>query len=81
MIEADGDDRNGGIFSLAVDFSLLVCPPRDRKPKLLKKFGNWNESTENLARYAIHTASKNGEIFFTASSDVSLSIIYENCIS
>jgi len=70
MLEADGEDQNGGIFSLPVDFTLLNCPPKDKKPVLLKKFGTWNESTENWSKYPVHTAGKGG-IFLTASSEVS----------
>ena len=32
MIEANGDDKNGGIFSLDVGFTLLNYPPKDKKP-------------------------------------------------
>ena len=75
MIEADGADSHGGIFSLSTDFSLLTCPPNGIKPKLVKKFGEWNESIENIANYPIHHAAKNNKIFITASSDVSSTII------
>ena len=71
MVEADGTDKNGGIFSLPVDFTLLNFAPKDKKPVLRKKFGNWNENTENLAKNPITAGSKNG-IFLSASrSDVS----------
>ena len=52
MIEANGDNKNGGIFSYSTEPSLLTCPPKVFKPKLLKKFGDWNEETESLAKYA-----------------------------
>ena len=71
MIEASGDDQNGGIFSLESDLTLLNSPPKDKKPALLKKFGSWNEGVENLAKFPIHAVSKNG-VFITASSDVSI---------
>ena len=71
MLEADEDDRNGGIFSLPIDFTLLSCPPKGKKPLLLKKFGTWNESVENWSKYPIHHVAKKGGIFLTASSDVS----------
>lgn len=70
MLEASGENQNGGIFSLPVDFSLHTCPPKGKVPALLKKFGKWDEDTENFLKYPIHYASKNG-IFLTASSDVS----------
>lgn len=69
MIEANGDDKNGGIFSLDAGFTLLNCPPKDKKPTLLKKFGNWDENVENLMKYPVHSVSKNG-VFITSSSDV-----------
>ena len=75
MIEASGDDQNGGIFSLESDFTLLNCPPKDKKPALLKKFGSWDEGVENLAKFPIHAVSKNG-VFITASSDVSIEILF-----
>ena len=74
MIEADGNDKNGGIFSVDADFTLLNCPPKDKKPTVLKKFGSWEESVENLAKYPVHAVSKNG-VFITASSDVSYLIL------
>jgi len=74
MIEADGEDNHGGIFSLTTGFSLLTCPPHGTKPKLVKKFGEWNESVENIANYPIHYAAKNNKIFITASSDVRCNI-------
>jgi len=55
---------------LPVDFTLLSCPMKGRKPTLLKKFGSWDESAENWLKYPIHSAAKGG-IFLTASSDVS----------
>ena len=66
MIEADGADKNGGIFSLPVTFSLKTCPPSGIKPTVLKKFGGWNEESENIAKYPIYSTSKNG-IYLTAS--------------
>ena len=45
MIEANGDNKNGIIFSYSTEPSLLACPPKVFKPKLLKKFGDWNEET------------------------------------
>lgn len=71
MIEADGPDKNGGIFLLPADFSLLVCPPREKKPKIVQKFGDWDEKKENIANFPIHSAAKNNEIFLTASTEVS----------
>ena len=52
MIETNGDNKSGGIFSYSTEPSLLTCPPKVFKPKLLKKFGDWNEETESLAKYA-----------------------------
>ena len=72
MVEADGTDTNGGIFSLPVDFTLLNCAPKDKEPILIKKFGTWNENTENFLKNPITAGSKN-DIFLSASrSDVSL---------
>ena len=71
MVEADGEDQNGGIFSFTVVPSLLTCPPEDFKPTLLKKFGDWNEETELLAKYAPCISSNNG-VFLKAGSVVSL---------
>ena len=70
MIEANGNDKNGGIFSVAVDFTLLTSPPQDKIPTLLKKFGNWNTTQENWLKYPIYSAAK-GDILLTASSNVS----------
>uniref|UniRef100_A0A7M6DPA1 Uncharacterized protein n=1 Tax=Clytia hemisphaerica TaxID=252671 RepID=A0A7M6DPA1_9CNID len=66
MVEADGTDTNGGIFSLPADFTLLNCAPKDKKPILRKKFGNWDEGVENFAKNPITAGSKNG-IFLSAS--------------
>ena len=71
MIEADGTDTNGGIFSLPVDFTLLNCAPKDKKPVLREKFGNWDENTENLAKNPITAGSKNGVFLSATHSDVS----------
>ena len=76
MIETENDKHYGGIFSLPVDFSLLVCPPRDKKPKLIKKFGDWNETKENIANYPMYLTSKSNGVFLMASSDVSSNIDY-----
>ena len=70
MIEANGENKNGGIFSLPNEVNLLTCPPPGIKPKLLKKFGNWDEKIENIAKYPVYITSKNG-VFITASSAVS----------
>lgn len=70
MIEAEGDNQNGGIFSLSTDISLLLCPPKGNRPMLLKKFGDWDVKKENLMKFPVHFTSKNG-IFLTTSSDVS----------
>ena len=70
MIEAEGGNQNGGIFSFSSDVSLLSSPPDGKKPTLLEKFGDWDVETENLMKYPIHVTSKNG-IFLTASSSVS----------
>ena len=71
MIEANGDNKNGGIFSYSTEPSLLTWPPKGFKPKLLKKFGNWNEETESLAKYAPYITSSNG-VFVKAGSAVSM---------
>ena len=70
MIEAEDHNDNGGIFSLPVGFSLLAPPPAGIKPTVLKKFGNWNESEENIAKYPIHLVS-NKDTFLAAWSKVS----------
>ena len=70
MIEANGDNKNGIIFSYSTEPSLLACPPKVFKPKLLKKFGDWNEETESLAKYAPYITSSNG-VFVKAGSAVS----------
>ena len=79
MIEADGNDANGGVFSLPVTHSLLTCPPAEVKPIILKKFGSWNEGVENIAKYPIYSTSKNG-VFLTASSDVSICSSYNDMV-
>ena len=70
MIEANGDNENGGIFSYSAEPSLLTCPSKGFKPKLLKKFGDWNEETESLAKFAPYITSSNG-VFVKAGSAVS----------
>ena len=70
MIEADGFGKNGGIFSAPVGFTLLNCPPKDKKPILLQKFGSWDEDKENWLKHPPTAGSKNG-VFISASSDVS----------
>ncbi|XP_057304821.1 uncharacterized protein LOC130641845 isoform X1 [Hydractinia symbiolongicarpus] len=67
MIEANGANSNGGIFSSSVDYSLLTCPPSSVKPKLIRKFGTWDELKENFAKYPLFLTSKNG-VFLTAST-------------
>ena len=70
MIEANGNNENGGIFSYSTEPSLLTYPPKGFKPKLLKKFGDWNEETESLAKYVPYMTSSNG-VFVKAGSAVS----------
>ena len=75
MIEAV-DPKNssnivGGIFSASNKYSLLTCPPHGSKSRLVKKFGDWNESLENIGRFPVYFGNKNSKIFITASSDVS----------
>ena len=67
MVEANGEDQNGGVFSFTVVPSLLTCPSEDFKPTLLKKFGDWNEKTELLAKYAPCISSGNGVFLKTGS--------------
>jgi len=50
LIEADGHQRWGGIFEAKINDAFHVCNTDKKKPKLLKKFDNWNESESNLAR-------------------------------
>ena len=50
MIEADGDNQWGGIFEGAISDGLTSYAPSSGKPKLLKKFSNWNESTSSLMK-------------------------------
>ena len=73
MIEANGDNKNGGIFSYSTEPSLLTCPPKGFKLKLLKKFGNWNEETESLAKYAPYITSSDG-VFVKTGSAVSMKL-------
>lgn len=68
MVEANGKDTNGGILLVDSDFSLLNCPPKNKKPTLVKKFGSWDDTEENWLKFPIHYAKKNGA-FITASSD------------
>lgn len=44
MIEADGTDKNGGVFSRSATSS---------KPTLIKRFGDWNTEIENFVKYPI----------------------------
>ena len=69
MLEANGDNKNGGIISYSTEPSLLTCPRKVFKLKLLKKFGDWNEETEPLAKYALYITSSNG-VFVKAGSAV-----------
>ena len=69
MIEANGNNENGGIFSYSTEPSLLTYPPKGFKPKLLKKFGDWNEETESLAKYIPHMTLNDG-VFVKAGSAV-----------
>eukprot|EP00794_Sanderia_malayensis_P020639 gene20639-22674_t len=50
MIEADGQQQWGGIFEGSIKDGLTSCTPSPTKPKLLKKFSNWNESTSDLLK-------------------------------
>eukprot|EP00111_Clytia_hemisphaerica_P010409 TCONS_00030414-protein len=75
MLEANSVDSNGGIFSLPVDFTLLNCPPKDKKPVLQKKFGSWNEETENLLKYPVTAGSKNGIFLAASPSDDSSDVL------
>ena len=70
MLEANGADSNGGIFSLPVDFTLLNCAPKDKKPVLQKKFGSWDENTENFLKHPVTAGSKNGIFLAASPSDV-----------
>ena len=70
MMEANGEDQNGGIFSFTAVPSLLTCPSEDFKPTLLKTIGDWDEETELPAKYAPCISSSNG-VFLKARSVVS----------
>ena len=49
MIEADGNKRWGGVFEADVKDGLTACKASSSKPKILKKFDDWDEGTSSLA--------------------------------
>ena len=56
MIEAGGANLNGGIFSSPLSESWLSALPSSAKPKLIKKFGDWDESVESIAKYFVRAS-------------------------
>lgn len=49
MIEADGENQNGGIFAITTQ----KCEGENCQPKLIQKFGNWDEKVENFGKYGL----------------------------
>jgi len=50
LIEADGHQRWGGVFEARIEDTFIACNSDSKKPALLRKFDNWNESDSNLAK-------------------------------
>ena len=80
MIEATDPNNSsnimGGIFSTSTKYSLMTCPPQGSTPKLVQKFGKWNESAENIGKLIVYFGNKDNTIFITASSDVCCELFY-----
>lgn len=60
MIEADGTDKNGGVFSYTTESLLLAFPDVESKPTFLKKIGNWNEEEESFVYSPIFLSDLDG---------------------
>ena len=73
MIEADGSQRWGGIFEARLVDTFAVCNVDTEKPKLLKKFDNWNESASNLAKRVPYVLD-NPSSYLTTEKKVSFDI-------
>jgi len=71
MIEANGENQHGGIFSYSAKPSLMTCPQKGYLPKLIKKFGTWDEATENIANYPVFPTSLNGVYLKAGKADTS----------
>ena len=77
MIEADNDQRWGGIFEARMEDAVAVYSVNTKKPKLLKKFDNWNESDSNIAQrvpYFLDNPSSYLTTEETVSNDTKLSM-------
>nr|XP_047134262.1 uncharacterized protein LOC100206071 [Hydra vulgaris] len=59
MLEAKNQDSYGGIFSIPVEYDSFSCS-KSYRPTLLTKFGTWDESVENIAKYPLCISLKNG---------------------
>ena len=70
MVEADGRLMHGGVFMASKSANLLNATPENVRPKLLQKFGTWNDGKDNLAKRVPYVTNKCG-IYLTTSSSVS----------
>ena len=70
MLEANSNNANGGIFSIPVEYDSFLCS-KNYAPTLLTKFGNWNATVENIAKYPLCTAANRGFVM-SANSMVSI---------
>ena len=67
MIEASGEDQNGGIFTASVDYSVLECQPKSVKINLKKKFGDWDEQIENYLKFPLCRKSGSNGVYIGSS--------------
>ena len=71
MIETFGaGDQQGGVFSFSTEGTFNSPDLSAAQAVLEKKFGNWDESTENLGKNLPHLSTCPG-VHLTTSGDVS----------
>ena len=75
MIEADGDKMWGGVFEANIEDALTECNIHTRKPTILKKFNDWDESKCNLAKRVPYILDNPSSYFTTETKVNSL----DNC--
>lgn len=79
MLEADGDKMWGGVFEARIEDVLHECNVNTKKPNILKKFSNWNESNCNLAKRVPYILDNPSSYLTT---ELSVILIFETfCVS
>ena len=70
MLEADGDQRWGGVFEAKIKDAMSTYNIDTTMPVLLKKFDNWDETKSNIAKTVPYFLD-NPSSYFTTEETVS----------